>query len=409
MRNAVNVLYLAANPTKVRGTELKEELDSITNRIHTTLASTSRAASDEQGTLEFIPCHAAAAENLLHELMEHKPSIVHFSGGQPRDDNADDGGGDDDDNSNHEIVAQDDLGQARAIDATALAHMLKMIAQSDKLRVVLLNSCHGIQEQVDAIKDSVDCTISIQQPICSRVGHTFSASFYRALGRGRSLQDAFNAGKSSLLLAGVAADQIPEIFVRPGGIDSTKTQLVQPLPPSKNPVFESIWNSLDEDLQDAFALAATAARRDNKDYISTTTLFAALRRLSPSPLNELFGYLPEGSLPESTPDTIVEAEVMALDEIVSLSPCVNAAMVSLTPVAETSGTEMAKRISSEDMFVDVALHGNSKSTVLLRTHGVDQAKVQEIVRQLGHNVLMRKPAPAVDYKDQVREVPHCNR
>ena len=42
------------------------------------------------------------------------------------------------------------------------------------------------------------------------------------------------------------------------------------------------------------------------------------------------------------------------------------------------------------MFVDIALHGNSKSTVRLRTHGVDQTKVEDIVKQLGWQILKRK-------------------
>jgi len=168
----------------------------------------------------------------------------------------------------------------------------------------------------------------------------------------------------------------------------------------------AFWNHLDEDLQDAFALAATASRRQGKDYISTTQLFSAMRRLAPESLNEMFAQLPDGALPDCTP-IAVAVEAVALDDIRSLSPCVTAAMTNLTVITSTSAGDVSssRRITSEDMFVDIALHGNSKSTVRLRTHGVDQAKVYEIVTQLGHTVLQRFDPALLEYMDQVREVP----
>jgi hypothetical protein len=60
-------------------------------------------------------------------------------------------------------------------------------------------------------------------------------------------------------------------------------------------------------------------------------------------------------------------------------------MSNLTPQANAE-----HKVSSEDVFVDIARHGKSKSTQLLRTHGVDEQKVDLMVKQLGWLVLERK-------------------
>lgn len=180
-----------------------------------------------------------------------------------------------------------------------------------------------------------------------------------------------------------------------------------------NPIFASIWGEMDADLQDAFALAGAAARRQGKNYISTTQLFSALRRLSPhKSLADFFEQLPEGALPESTPQAI-PIQVEALNGIESLSPCVNAAMAHLSPSLPSSDGDPSSsstspgalgttttttdnlintgiKISSKDVFVDIAIHGKSKSTVRLRTHGVDESTVEGIVEQLGWRVLKRR-------------------
>jgi len=96
------------------------------------------------------------------------------------------------------------------------------------------------------------------------------------------------------------------------------------------PPLQPVWDLLDPSLQDAFALAATAARREDKDYISTRTLFAAFRRLGNAPLAAFFDQLPAGALPESIPDNVV-VDQAAIGDIQSLSPCVQGSITNLSP------------------------------------------------------------------------------
>lgn len=191
-----------------------------------------------------------------------------------------------------------------------------------------------------------------------------------------------------------------------------------------NPVFESFWDMLDPDLQDALALAGTAARREGKDYISTNQFFSALHRRSPNPLPDFFQRLPNGALPPSTASDVAPEEI-ALEEIRALSPCMTDAVSHLLEdqrliqhVEQAShhnnqSTTTAKmtKLSAADVFVDIAMHGRGKSTMLLRAKGVDQANIQSILNELKWHVRVRSSQPkqnaAVVEQTNVSSVEHA--
>ena len=57
----------------------------------------------------------------------------------------------------------------------------------------------------------------------------FAASFYRALGFGRSVQQAFDQGKVALLLEGIPEENTPELLVRTGVNPSQVFLVEQPI------------------------------------------------------------------------------------------------------------------------------------------------------------------------------------
>ena len=156
-----------------------------------------------------------------------------------------------------------------------------------------------------------------------------------------------------------------------------------------NPLLQIVWKHLDPDLQDAFALAATMALRERKDCISTSALFSALQRLNPSRLSDFLARLPTDALPKSIPDD-VEVDPKAIQKIRFLSPCVESSLKNLSPQATSEN-----RLTSKDIFIDIARHGTGESVRRLRTHGVDGEKVNEIVRQLGWTIIERAQAHSV--------------
>jgi hypothetical protein len=55
----------------------------------------------------------------------------------------------------------------------------------------------------------------------------FAGSFYRALGYGRTIQEAFELGLNALLLEGIPEHNIPELLLR-DGVDGSRLRLVTP-------------------------------------------------------------------------------------------------------------------------------------------------------------------------------------
>ena len=53
--------------------------------------------------------------------------------------------------------------------------------------------------EAEAVAGTIDCTIGMHEPIGDAAAIVFSASFYRVLGFGCSIRQAFEVGKASLL------------------------------------------------------------------------------------------------------------------------------------------------------------------------------------------------------------------
>jgi hypothetical protein len=198
--NKVKVLFLAANPTGSRPLQLDEEIRQITAKIR---------ASDYRDALDLVSLWAVRPDDLLQGLLEHKPHIVHFSGHG---------------SSTAEIILQDQDGRPKPVTKAALVALFRTL--KDNVRVVVLNAC-STRPQAEALGESIDCVVGMNKPIGDAAAIVFAASFYRAIGFGRSVQEAFDVGKVALLLEGIPEDQTPELFVRKG-VDAATLSLVVP-------------------------------------------------------------------------------------------------------------------------------------------------------------------------------------
>jgi hypothetical protein len=67
--------------------------------------------------------------------------------------------------------------------------------------------------------------------MCPAIGDdaaiVFAASFYRALGFGLSVREAFEHGRAALLLEGIPEDRTPELLTREG-VDASDLVLIPP-------------------------------------------------------------------------------------------------------------------------------------------------------------------------------------
>ncbi len=191
--NKVKVLFLAASPDGAGTLKLDEEIRSITHKILTA----------ESRDIELISAWAVRPDDLLQTLNQHKPNIVHFSGhGSP---------------SGEIILVDENLVNGRQVPKPVSPKAIKALFQvlKDNVQVVVLNACFS-RIQAEAIKDVIDCVIGMNAAIGDKAAITFAASFYRALGFGRSVKEAFEQGKVALLLEGIPGETIPELLVKTG-------------------------------------------------------------------------------------------------------------------------------------------------------------------------------------------------
>lgn len=195
----IKVLFLAANPVDTAPLHLDEEIREITRKIR---------ASDNRDSLDLVSVFAVRADDLLQALNEHRPTIVHFSGHG---------------NKQGEIVLLDKGGTAKPVSQRAVKELFT--ALKDNVRVVVLNACYS-ESQSQAITAVIDSAIGMTTSISDPAAIIFAASFYGALGAGRSVREAFDQGRVALLLEGIPEEDIPQLITR-SGVDPSDIVLIE--------------------------------------------------------------------------------------------------------------------------------------------------------------------------------------
>jgi hypothetical protein len=198
--NKVKVLFLAANPRSKQPLHLDEEIRQITAKVR---------AAEYRDSLELVSRWAVRSDDLLQALLEVKPHIVHFSG---HGSNA------------QELILLDDRGNPKPVTKEGLVHLFRTL--KDNVRVVVLNAC-STQPEAKSIAKIIDVVIGMSKAIGDEAAAVFAASFYRAIGFGRSVEEAFELGKAALLLEGIPEAKTPRLHVREG-VDVAALTLVGP-------------------------------------------------------------------------------------------------------------------------------------------------------------------------------------
>jgi uncharacterized protein YjbI with pentapeptide repeats len=199
---SVKCLFLAANPAGMPRLSLDREIREITAKIR---------SSEYRDALQLVSEWAVRPDDLLQVLNVHKPQIVHFSGHGT---------------AAGEIVLVDDNGIPKPVSVAAIRALFTTL--KDNLRLVILNACYA-ETQARAITEVIDCAIGMDEAISDEAAITFIASFYRALGFGRSIQEAFDQGVTALMLAGIPNVSTPRLLMR-AGVHPESIVLVRPVP-----------------------------------------------------------------------------------------------------------------------------------------------------------------------------------
>lgn len=239
----IKVLFLASNPKGSEPLKLDEEIRTITQKIR---------ASKYPDDLKLESLWAVRPDDLLQALNEHKPHIVHFSGH---------GSG------TGEIILMDNNGQVKPVSAKALRQLFGVM--KGDIRVVVLNACYS-QIQAASIVEVIDCVVGMSKAVGDEAAITFAASFYRAIGFGCSIAEAFEQGKTAIMLEGIPEEDTPQLLTRPGvdpstvflpgGTQTSSSNMITP------PIVE-LDSRQKSDLVNALLACASFRDRETRDTI----------------------------------------------------------------------------------------------------------------------------------------------
>jgi hypothetical protein len=201
-QDSVNVLFFAANPGGTTPLDLQEEAREIEAKIR---------ASKHRDVLELITKWAVRPDDLLQFLNQCEPTVVHFSGHGSK---------------TGEIILLDNNRQPKPVSREALAALFRVL--KGQIRLVVLNACFS-RPQAEAIVQEIDCAVGMGRTISDQAAIIFAASFYRALGFGSSVQNAFEQGKAALMLEDIPEEETPQLLAKEG-VNPNEVILINPNP-----------------------------------------------------------------------------------------------------------------------------------------------------------------------------------
>ena len=181
----LKILFLAANPIGTGRLSIDEEVRAIWDKL---------LSSPARDRVELETRWAVRPDDLIRELNDYQPHIVHFSGHGEQQTG---------------LVLQGDRDEALFLSARALELLFRTL--KDQIRLVVLNACYSA-DQASGILKSIDFVVGMKDTITDAAAEKFSSTFYRALACGRPLQNAFEQGQAAILAHGLPEDQVPELF-----------------------------------------------------------------------------------------------------------------------------------------------------------------------------------------------------
>lgn len=170
----VAVLFLASSPEDQATLRLDKEAREIEKRVR---------ASDYRGSIYFRTRMARQLQDLLDDLNEVRPTVLHFSGH----------------GSDSGLAFEDENGSTQALDNGMLSRLLD--AAAGGVQLVLFNSCDSASQAEVAVQH-VDLAIGMDTAIDDEDAKVFAGQFYNSLGFGRSVAEAFRQAKVQVELVG---------------------------------------------------------------------------------------------------------------------------------------------------------------------------------------------------------------
>jgi CHAT domain len=175
----IRILFVGANSTRAP-LDLEREVSRIEQDLR---------MARERDALEFRHVGAVTSDTLMQAMLDEAPTIVHFAGHGEADG----------------ILLRDEVGNPRLVTGDALASLFALF--KDTVKCVVLNACWS-EAQARAIRRHVPHVIGTRAGIADEAALAFSAGFYKAIGAGRDVPFAFEAGKARVHMEGCGDEDL---------------------------------------------------------------------------------------------------------------------------------------------------------------------------------------------------------
>src|ERR1041384_1474292 len=189
MTGKIRILFLSANPWTTSRILVDEEAREIFERIQ---------EGPYRTRFELYNHAATRPIDLQKLLLFYRPHIVHFSGHG---------------NKKQKLILGGTPGRGKTVDTLGLVELFALY--NAHLRLVLLNACFT-KVQARLLSEVIDYAVGTGKGIGDKAGVAFAGAFYRALGFGNSIRNAFDSAKAELGLTKMPRTQGFELFMRQG-------------------------------------------------------------------------------------------------------------------------------------------------------------------------------------------------
>jgi CHAT domain-containing protein len=175
----IRILFLGANSTQ-EPLDLEREVSRIEQDLR---------MARERDSLEFRQVGAVTSDTLMQAMLDEAPSIVHFAGH----------------GTTEGILLRDEVGNPRLVTGEALASLFALFRET--VKCVVLNACWS-ETQAHAIRRHVPYVIGTRAGIPDAAALAFSAGFYKAIGAGKDVPFAFEAGNARVHMEGCSGEDL---------------------------------------------------------------------------------------------------------------------------------------------------------------------------------------------------------
>lgn len=181
----IKILLLAADPSDAARLRLGQEVRDIRERLQL-------SKHREKFLLETR--ESVRSGDITQAILDVEPQIVHFSGHGI---------------STGELCFENTSGKSQPVMPNALKSLFELV--SEQVDCVILNACYS-KIQAEAIAEHIAFVIGMKQAIGDKAAIAFSVGFYKALGGGRSFQDAYKFACVEIQLQGISENLTPNLF-----------------------------------------------------------------------------------------------------------------------------------------------------------------------------------------------------